>query len=54
MGKKCKEGQVLPETKQKVHWLKDKEKFLQCVPWSEDKSQSSVNQTFMGNQSLNS
>lgn len=43
---------VQPEFKQEAHWLEDGESFLVDVHWTGDKSQSSVHQAFMGNQSL--
>ena len=54
MGKECRESGVQPESKQQVHWLEDGERFLAGVHWSRDKCLSSMNQAFMGNQSLSS
>lgn len=42
-GKEHKEGQVWPESKQEVHWRKDREGFSANVHWSRDKFRSSVN-----------
>ena len=54
MVKEGKEGTVPSESKQKVHWVEDGERFLVDVHWSGNKSWFSVNQTFTGNQSLSS
>ena len=51
MSKKCKEGEIQSETKQEANWLEDGERFLADVHWSGNKSQSFINQTFIGNQS---
>lgn len=50
--KERKEGQVQPESKQEGDWLEDGERGLVDSHWSGDKSTSSVNQAFIGNQSL--
>lgn len=54
MGKKCKEGEVQPESKQEVHGLEDGERFLADVHWSGDKSRTAANQALIGNQPLSS
>ena len=42
------------ESKKHVFWLEDGERFLADVHCSGNKSQSFINQTFIGNQSLGS
>ena len=54
MRKQCKGEEVQAESKQYVFWLEDGERFLADVHWSGDKTQSSINQAFRGNQSLGS
>ena len=51
MSKECEEGDVQGESKKHVFWLEDGERFLADVHWSGNKSQSFINQTFIGNQS---
>lgn len=52
MGKECKEVDIQPESKQKVPWLGDGERFLAHLIGQEVSLGSSVNQVFNGNQSL--
>lgn len=54
MGKEYKEKKVQPESKLQVYWLEEGQRFLVGGHWSGGKSQSSVNQAFMRNETLSS
>ena len=54
MSKECEEGEVQGESKKHVFWLEDGERFLADVHWSGNKSQSFINQTFIGSAGFSS